>query len=101
LMRSVTGTVPAMFGPSAFAGGGVLCPATACADAHVAMTAAAAVSAVVRRNARRVGVDGLEDGSSRIRASRRGPRPHLILFGQESSVSATSSPPSAGLSHPA
>ena len=62
LMRSVTGTAPAMFGPSALAAAEPLCPAAlfACAGAHAAMTAAAAVLPVVRRNARRVGFDGLD-----------------------------------------
>src|SRR3984893_623844 len=67
-MRSVTGTAPGMLVPSAFAAAEALSPGVLCAyaGAHAAMTAAAAVSPVVRRNARRVGFDGLDDGLSRI-----------------------------------
>src|SRR5438093_278023 len=68
LTRSVIGTAPGMFGPSAFAGGESLGPA-ACAGAQTAINAAAAVSPVVRRNARRLGFDGTDGGSSRMGAS--------------------------------
>src|SRR5439155_21549994 len=68
LMRSVIGTAPSMFGPSAIAAGETLCPGvlSRCAGPHPAMTAAAAPPPVFRRNARRDGFDGLEGGSFRI-----------------------------------
>src|SRR5438552_5089634 len=69
LMRSVIGTAPAMFGPSAIAAGESLCPAAlfARAGAQPAMTTAAAGPPVVKRKSLRVGSDGLDGESSRIR----------------------------------
>src|SRR5205823_4073451 len=88
LMRSVTGIAPAIFGPSALAAGEALCPemACACAGAHTAMTAAAAVSPVVRRNARRLGFEGLDDGSFRIEPP-FGCINHFLLYSELVSVS--------------
>ena len=69
-MRSVIGTAPSMFGPSAPAGGvaQVSLPSVlfACDGAHAAMIVAAAVLPVVKRNVRRVGFDGPDCGLSRI-----------------------------------
>src|SRR5438552_17883189 len=67
-MCNVIGTAPAMFGSSAIASAEPLDSAVvfACADPHLAMTAAAAVLPAVRRNTLRFGYDGLDDESSRI-----------------------------------
>src|SRR5437588_7277835 len=88
LMRSVTGTAPAIFGPSPLAAGDALCSGVlcACAGAHTAMTAAAAVSPVVRRNARRLGFDGLDGGSFRIEPP-FGCINHFLLYSELVSVS--------------
>src|SRR5207249_4845507 len=83
LMRSVIGTAPGRFGPSALAAGVALCSAV-CAGAQTAMIAAAAVSPVVHRNARRLGFEGTDGGSSRIGAS----FPWIVsLSNQDASVS--------------
>src|SRR2546426_3593724 len=65
-MRSVIGTAPSMLGPPATAVPGPLDPAalSGCAGAHPAMIEAATVPPVVQRNARRVGIDGLDEASS-------------------------------------
>src|SRR5437762_10882314 len=87
-MRTVIGTAPAIFGPSALAAGDALCPGVscACAGAHTAMTAAAAVSPVVRRNARRLGFEGLDGGSFRIEPP-FGCINHFLLYSELVSVS--------------
>src|SRR6267378_1091377 len=60
LMRSVIGTAPSMFGPSALAAVESLCTAVllACACAYAATMVDAEVLHVVKRNVRRVGFDG-------------------------------------------
>src|SRR5438132_4633670 len=67
LMRNVIGTAPSMFGSSAMAAAEPLDSAVvfACADPHLAMTAAAAVLPAVRRNTLRFGF-GLDGESSGI-----------------------------------
>src|SRR5207249_10815552 len=82
------GTAPAIFGPSPLAAGDALCPGVscACAGAHTAMTAAAAVSPVVRRIARRLGFEGLDDGSFRI-GPPFGCINHFLLYSELVSVS--------------
>src|SRR2546425_2229934 len=68
LMRKVTGMAPAIFGPSALGPAEAIGPGVVLARAGVqaATTAAAAVSPVVHRNARRLGSKGRDGGSSRI-----------------------------------
>src|SRR5260370_28475486 len=66
LMRSVMGTAPSMFGPSAVAAAEPLGPAVllACAGVYAAITVAAAAPPVVKRNSLRVGSDAPDCVSS-------------------------------------